>query len=359
MSDRSNTPTITVDPPSALIDIAVDIRLHGFGARELVTVRARTTDAARRVYTSAVVVITDANGEVDLSTATPLAGSYLKADSTGLLWSLSPGEDDERDGVGSRFIETGLKPYVVEVHAENEAGTAACADIERLLLDSSVIREDITDPDIVGKLFVPAGEGPFAVVLVVPGSDGGIPESLAALFASHGFAALALAYFGAGDGVPPTLTEIPLEYFGNALDWISRDPRLDPKRVAVNGTSRGGELALLLASRYRQIRAVVAWVPSNHVHPAIGDASATRERAAWTDGGKDLPYLSHQIDQSRRGEFDGEAKCRSVLWIIFAEPPRWSFSRGLRSLLRRSTDPYSSCPGGMTHCGRLRCMETG
>ncbi len=44
----------------------------------------------------------------------------------------------------------------------------------------------------------------------------GLWEHAAALLASHGYAALALAYFGVED-VPKDLINIPLEYFGTAL----------------------------------------------------------------------------------------------------------------------------------------------
>jgi dienelactone hydrolase len=59
------------------------------------------------------------------------------------------------------------------------------------------------------------------------------------------------------------------------------------------GESRGGELALLLGSNFREINAVAAWVPSGVVFWALGLAEPgdTRPRAAWTFRGKPLPFL--------------------------------------------------------------------
>jgi hypothetical protein len=49
-------------------------------------------------------------------------------------------------------------------------------------------------------------------VILLGGSDGGVMEGSAAVLASRGYAALALAYFGAPP-LPPELIEVPLEYF--------------------------------------------------------------------------------------------------------------------------------------------------
>lgn len=55
-------------------------------------------------------------------------------------------------------------------------------------------------------------------------------------------------------------TEYPLEYFGKALDWLKSRPCVRGDRLAVMGTSRGGELALLLGATYPQFKAVVSYV---------------------------------------------------------------------------------------------------
>ena len=113
-----------------------------------------------------------------------------------------------------------------------------------------------------GTLFVPPGAGRHPAVLVVGGSDGGVPLRRAAWLASHGYIAFALAYFRFED-LPPQLENIPLEYFQYALQWMVKRPEIGDSRIAVLGTSRGGELALQLGSMFPRIGAVVAYVPAN------------------------------------------------------------------------------------------------
>jgi dienelactone hydrolase len=72
-------------------------------------------------------------------------------------------------------------------------------------------------------------------VVVLGGSGGGADHDAAALYASHGFAALALAYFRA-PGLPRGLVNIPLEYVGRAIDDALDTVRPPKDFVAVAGT---------------------------------------------------------------------------------------------------------------------------
>ena len=114
-----------------------------------------------------------------------------------------------------------------------------------------------------------------------------MPARRAAWFASHGYAALALAYFRFDD-LPSELAGIPLEYFGQAFAWMARRPEIDPHRLAVSGTSRGGELALQLGSIYTGIKAVVAYVPANVRFPACCGLASLEP--AWTWKGSSLAF---------------------------------------------------------------------
>jgi dienelactone hydrolase len=150
-----------------------------------------------------------------------------------------------------------------------------------------------------GMLFLPNTSGPHPGVLVVGGSEGGMPRQKAAWLASHGYAALALAYFHYED-LPQNLQSIPLEYFGRALVWMTQQPEIAADRIAVMGTSRGGELALQLGSMYSPIKAVVAYVPANVRYPACcGSASPAY---AWTWKGQPLSYLPVRSRGDRAAE---------------------------------------------------------
>ncbi len=126
-------------------------------------------------------------------------------------------------------------------------------------------------------------------VLVVGGSEGGVPVEKALWLASHGYAALALAYFRYED-LPKNLEAIPLEYFGRAIQWMTERPEILPDRIAVVGTSRGGELALQLGAMYPELKAVVAYVPADVRFGSCCGGMANQ--FAWTWGGHPLAYTT-------------------------------------------------------------------
>ncbi len=155
----------------------------------------------------------------------------------------------------------------------------------------SVVRKPLGENGLVGTLFLPENSGRFPGVIVVGGSDGGLEwaERRAALLGSHGFAALGLAYF-AYDDLPKELVNIPLEYFGHAIRWMQSQDGVAGERLAVLGASQGGELALLLGSKFPDIKAAVAYVPSGVMWPAYTASHNAQPQAAWTYQGRPLPY---------------------------------------------------------------------
>src|SRR5205807_1722624 len=76
-----------------------------------------------------------------------------------------------------------------------------------------------------------------------------------------------------------------------ALDWLAARPEVDPKRIAVDGGSKGAEAALVFASRDPRVRAVVVGMPSSVVWPGI-DYTPTPP-SSWTWQGRDLPDLPY------------------------------------------------------------------
>jgi pimeloyl-ACP methyl ester carboxylesterase len=132
------------------------------------------------------------------------------------------------------------------------------------------------------------------VVLAFGGSEGGIStgESSGELLAPHCIAVLALAYFK-GDGLPPTLDQIPLEYFIDAVDYTTKLHGVDTARLGILSGSRGSEAALLMASKDPRIRSVVVATPSEFAW-----YGRTQARSAWTYRGKDIPALSIDANTS-------------------------------------------------------------
>jgi dienelactone hydrolase len=158
-----------------------------------------------------------------------------------------------------------------------------------------VVRQPVREGGLVGTLFLPAASPPRAAVLTLGGAGGGLSEGGAETFASEGFAALALAYFGL-QALPRELVEIPLEYFERAIAWLKRHPAVGAERLAVVGNSKGGELALLLGAAYPgDVGAVVGYAPSPVVWQAIPfdrEVHYGGPRSPWSLRGKAVPFIA-------------------------------------------------------------------
>lgn len=148
--------------------------------------------------------------------------------------------------------------------------------------------EKVGYADLVAKVYLPRREQKVPAVIAFGGSEGGMStgESSGELLAPHCIAVLALAYFKEG-ALPPTLDQIPLEYFLHAVDYLARLRTVDKERLGILSGSRGSEAALLVASMDARIKSVVVTTPSEV--PWYG---RTQARSAWTYGGKDVPALS-------------------------------------------------------------------
>jgi dienelactone hydrolase len=302
-TSRDAIPRIDVSPDDGLTDQPLSIGLRGFEPNQLVTLRAAVRPAKGEAsWASHATFRADDTGAVDLSTQAPIAGSYAEADATGLIWSLTLGHGSG----GGRFIAEGLNPYTFELTAEVDGEIAATASALRRAVDPSVTVLPVRENGIVANLFLPPGAGPFPTIVVLGGSGGGFPDGFAALFASHGYAAFSLAYFGAEE-LPPELLNIPLEYFETALEWVRRRPDLDTEHLAVYGGSRGGELALLLASRYPVLKTVVAYVPSGYSWGAVSrdDDTSPDGFPSWTYGGRAIPYVARVRNDAVAPNADG------------------------------------------------------
>jgi dienelactone hydrolase len=186
-----------------------------------------------------------------------------------------------------------LEALRIHLKVVDAAGRRATAHFWQTFLAAGVTRTEVREPAFSGTVFTPSGSGPYPVMVVLNGSGGGTPERAAALYAAHGYIGFALPYFKA-PGRPDYISDTPLEYFGTAFEWIATT--LQPKSdfIAVSGTSRGGELSLLLGAYFpERVSAVVAYVPSAVVHGTLraGRPEQRRDAAVWTWRGEALPNV--------------------------------------------------------------------
>jgi dienelactone hydrolase len=277
---------LQVTPPRSLVDELLRIEVTGLRPGQRVRLAAEQVDDDGRPWRAQAEFEADAHGRVDLASRAPVAGSYEGAEPMGLIWSMALPPEETRLG---RFARRQPTPIRVDFSADTEDAHVS-SSVERLLVADGVERVVVREDGLVGTLFVPPGAGPHPVIITLSGSGGGLSEPAAALYASHGFAGLALAYFNM-ESLPGDLIEIPLEYFETAFGWIQRQPRLDGVRLGVSGTSRGGELVLLLGSMFPAIKAVVAFVPSGIVFGGIGRDGVRGMHAAWTYRSQSIPFL--------------------------------------------------------------------
>ncbi len=139
-------------------------------------------------------------------------------------------------------------------------------------------------------LQLPDGD-PRCAVLVLAGSSGRVEADRVRLLADNGAAAASLRWFG-GPGQPPGICEVPLETFTPLLDRLAGLH----EHLAVVGTSKGAEAALLLAATDRRIRVVAALAPSAVVWANVGaglDGATVPYRSSWTLAGEPLPFVPY------------------------------------------------------------------
>jgi len=267
-----------VAPDPAADDQALGIRLTGLAPGQPAMLSAQFTDATGAQWDAEAAFRADGRGVVDVATQAPIAGTYSGVQPMGLIWSASPSA-----GFVSPQSFTALSatsPPPVTVVATVGGRLIARAILTRYTVAPGVTATTVRAAGLYGELYRPGGAHSVPGVLLLGGSEGGLNPYLkreAALLADHGYAALALAYFGA-PGLLHTLTNIPLEYVGRALGWLGRQPGVRGDRLAVVGHSRGGELALLLGAHDPRLKAVVSYVGSGLVF----GSTTGRDNASWT-----------------------------------------------------------------------------
>jgi uncharacterized protein len=102
-----------------------------------------------------------------------------------------------------------------------------------------------------------------------------------------GYAVLAIGYFKS-NGTPKHLDRISLDAIRDSILSVAQHPNIDKSCIILMGGSRGGELALNLASRYSDFKGVIAMSTSNVSFPAITLSANT---SSWTYKNQEVPYV--------------------------------------------------------------------
>jgi pimeloyl-ACP methyl ester carboxylesterase len=189
--------------------------------------------------------------------------------------------------------------FAITVSAQSE-GAYTQLDVTRAFKAPSVMPLDVNTARLRGKLFQPVRASAANVaVLVIGGSNGGLTEGPAMLFASHGYPALALAYFDYAD-LPRGLVNIPLEVFAEGATWLKQTT--GAAHIVIWGVSRGSEAALLTAAHFPDLLSGVIAVSPAPVPDAPFGPGAGPSDFAWTLAGKGIPFGHLAPDEEKRFE---------------------------------------------------------
>jgi pimeloyl-ACP methyl ester carboxylesterase len=161
-----------------------------------------------------------------------------------------------------------------------------------------VVLKSVGINGLEADFFYGTSSKPYKALIMLGGSEGGRywsyqPEFIYELI-DQGYCVLSLPYFGTKD-LPKNLRGIPLEYFSKAFRWLSTQTDLVvPDQYALVGVSRGAELALLLGSRYPEVKAVVAIAPSSVIFPGPPTGLLdifSGQHSAWSENGQELAFV--------------------------------------------------------------------
>ena len=269
--------SLAVSPGDALLDAPFHVRVTGLAAHGRADLKVTEQAFPRGTLSAQAPVRADASGVVDLRSNLPALVEPVRGTANGAL---------------PRFTRR------LRVSLLSGGRVVARTTAVRSVAASSVAveQERPAQTGFYGEYLRPRGARARTAVLLLGGSEGGMPSAYTAgLLAAHGFPVLALAYFSE-PGLPSEPRRIPLEYFRGALDWLARQPEASASRIVVLGVSRGGELALLLGSTFpEQLAAVAAYVPSDTVHSAPRDFLVP----AWTYRGKPVAEDVIRVERIR------------------------------------------------------------
>lgn len=146
------------------------------------------------------------------------------------------------------------------------------------------------------------------VLVILHGADGddGASRRFGPILARLGYAAVGLPYYSAnwGDyGPPPRFPDLPgsfvdirVEQLADLRGALALMPAANVERFGLFAGSKGSEFALIAASRYAWIDAVVAYTPTDVVWEGWGLETLEAEgtRSSFSFEGEPLPFMPYR-----------------------------------------------------------------
>lgn len=277
----------------------VAVRLTGVAPGQAVEISAerRFGRPEPMVWRSSGSFTADDDGRIDLTTQPTTGGTYEGVDAAGLFWSMGPTATpalaDWRTG------EVRLTATV--------DGQVVATGATRLIGALPTVQAEDIPGFPAARLYHQPGGTPRAVIVVLHGADGGTGASdrFGRKLASLGYAVVGLPYYSADwgeygppkeiPGLPGSFIDIRIDQIAELRDWLRTRTDVDADRIALFGGSKGAEFALIAASKYDWISAVVAFAPSDLVWEGWGLETFEAEgtRSSFSYQGEALPFMPY------------------------------------------------------------------
>ena len=200
---------------------------------------------------------------------------------------------------------------------------------------------------LAGRLLVPAGGGRHPGIVIVPGSEPAHRTTYdfwAYFFAAHGFAVLTYDKRGVGDSGgtfdrsadTANLEQLAADALAG-LDWLRRQPEVDPTRVGLDGASQGGWVVEIAAARSSAVRfATLQSAPAMSVGRQLAYAAATRQ--GWIDPPPSAARIAQALARVPDSGYDPRAAIAAlripVLWQLGSVDKRIDTAETLTDLHR-------------------------
>lgn len=340
---KAESLTLLVTPQKALMDEPLQIQVRGAVPGTLVRVNAAVRPHGKVLWSSSAQFRADARGVIDLAKDAPVRGSYSGVDAMGLIWSMH--QATSYAGLGA----PGLAPLPYVFSASTADGFTTHVTVRRLRLAENVSCGSIEEGALVAYVCRPKNVLRAPAIIVLGGSEGGEQRRMAAMFAAHGFVSAAVAYFGVTP-LPSILREIPVEDVGRALAWLQSQPFVDREHIGVWGGSKGGELALLSASHYPELHAVVSQYGSPMMWYGWRGDPPKPPTSSWSIDGKPTPYVPYRPGPQQLVGIDApqfipiERINGPILFVAGADDKEWPSLPMARLGLERLTRAHHPFP---------------
>ncbi len=248
---------LTVTPNISYAEDKVNIHIRGLEPFEIGSLRLSVKDSKDILWQSTACFQANEFGEINPKKQEPLEGSsYEGTHQMGLFWALKP------EILSSFNFDTDLNFNIVFDTGNGDSLTSSILrknyeNGENYNISKSEIRNKI-----VANFYKHKTNNQRPTIILLAGSGGNFQHQKSAYIASKGYNVLDLKYFGAKN-LPEQLEDIPLEYLHNTINWLKIQPKVDSSKIALIGRSKGAEYALLYASKYNDINALVSEVGSS------------------------------------------------------------------------------------------------